>query len=88
MYDYSITGMGHNGFMNQIMQSQQDTDILIKDFENAIAAGYNPNEVRDDIFAKRNLSENDLTYNDKQRLIRKVEAIWQEAQKGGINNEL
>ena len=80
MYDYSISGMGHNGFMNQIMQSQQDTDMLIKDFEEAIAAGYNPNDIRDEIFAKRNVSESDLTYNDKQRLIRKVEAAWKTAQ--------
>ena len=80
MYDFSVSGMGHNGFMNQIMQSQQDTDMLIKDFEEAIAAGYNPNDIRDEIFAKRNVSESDLTYNDKQRLIRKVEAAWKTAQ--------
>lgn len=80
MYDFSISGMGSNGFMNQIIQSQQNADTLIKDFENAIAAGYNPNEIRDEIFAKRNLTEDDLTYNDKQRLIRKVEAAWKTAQ--------
>lgn len=80
MYDFSISGMGSNGFMNQIMQSQQNADTLIKDFEDAIAAGYNPNEIKDEVFAKRHLTEGDLTYNDQQRLIRKVEAAWKSAQ--------
>ena len=34
-----------NGFNMMIMQSQEDTDKLIKAFENAINAGYNPNIV-------------------------------------------
>ena len=76
MYQIGIVGMGKNGFMNQIMQSQQDTDTLIQDFEAAIAAGYNPNDIKQQIFEARGMSEDDLTYNDKQRLIKKIEAAW------------
>ena len=40
---FRISGdFGHpNGFNMMIMQSQEDTDKLIKAFENAINAGYN-----------------------------------------------
>jgi len=77
MYKVGMVGMGRNGFMNQIMQSQQDTDKLIQDFEQYIKAGYNPNAVADKIFQNRGIRETDLTAADKKRLERKVEEIWQ-----------
>ena len=62
------------------MQSQQNVDILIKDFEQAIAAGYNPNVVIEQVFRNRGINENDLTDSDKRRLERKVEQIYQSYQ--------
>lgn len=65
-----------NGFQVMAMQSQEYTDKLIAQFEKAIAAGYNPNTVSDDVFNKVGCRESDLTEFDKNRLKKKVEALW------------
>lgn len=77
MMQVGLTGMGNNGFMNYVMQSQRNTDILIKDFEQLIAAGYNPNTVIDQAFSNRGIKQSDLTDTDKKRLQRKVEELYQ-----------
>ena len=82
MFNMSINGLGENGFVNYILQSQQDTDLLIKDFEDAIRKGLNPNEVEDQIYKARKVNPKDLTINDQRRLKRKVEEIWA-SNKGG-----
>ena len=76
MFNMSVNGLGQNGFVNYILQSQQDTDLLIKDFEDAIRKGLNPNEVEDQIYRARKVNPKDLTINDQRRLKRKVEEIW------------
>ena len=76
MFNMSVNGLGENGFVNYILQSQQDTDLLIKDFEDAIRKGLNPNEVEDQIYKARKVNPKDLTINDQRRLKRKVEEIW------------
>ena len=82
MFNMGINGLGQNGFVNYILQSQQDTDLLIKDFEDAIRKGLNPNEVEDQIYRARKVNPKDLTINDQRRLKRKVEEIWA-SNKGG-----
>ena len=82
MFNMEINGLGQNGFVNYILQSQQDTDLLIKDFEDAIRKGLNPNEVEDQIYRARKVNPKDLTINDQRRLKRKVEEIWA-SNKGG-----
>ena len=82
MFNMSVNGLGQNGFVNYILQSQQDTDLLIKDFEDAIRKGFNPNEVEDQIYKARKVNPKDLTINDQRRLKRKVEEIWA-SNKGG-----
>ena len=82
MFNMSVNGLGENGFVNYILQSQQDTDLLIKDFEDAIRKGLNPNEVEDQIYRARKVNPKDLTINDQRRLKRKVEEIWA-SNKGG-----
>ena len=82
MFNMSVNGLGKNGFVNYILQSQQDTDLLIKDFEDAIRKGLNPNEVEDQIYRARKVNPKDLTINDQRRLKRKVEEIWA-SNKGG-----
>ena len=82
MFNMSVNGLGQNGFVNYILQSQQDTDLLIKDFEDAIKKGFNPNEVEEQIYRARKVNPKDLTINDQRRLKRKVEEIWA-SNKGG-----
>ena len=84
---FKINGdFGHpNGFNMMIMQSQEDTDKLIKAFENAINAGYNPNVVQDEIYRKVGVSPSDLTPEDRYRLTRKVESIYKARYNGGYN---
>ena len=82
MFNMSVNGLGQNGFVNYILQSQQDTDLLIKDFEDAIRKGLNPNDVEDQIYRARKVNPKDLTINDQRRLKRKVEEIWA-SNKGG-----
>ena len=82
MFNMSVNGLGQNGFVNYILQSQQDTDLLIKDFEDAIKKGLNPNEIEEQIYRARKVNPKDLTINDQRRLKRKVEEIWA-SNKGG-----
>lgn len=77
MMQVGIVGMGKNGFMNQIMQSEHDTNKIIKTCEELIAAGYNPNIVIEQACRKNNISMNGLTDSDKQRLVKKVKEIYQ-----------
>ena len=65
-----------NGLQVMAMQSQEYTDKLIEQFEMAIAAGYNPNMVYEDVFSKVGCSEADLTDFDKVRLQQKVESMY------------
>lgn len=83
MYNFGINGIGTNGFMNQIMQSSSDADLLIKDFENAIKAGYDPNDVKDSILKQRGIKESDLTDSDIARINRRVEKIYESHLRGG-----
>lgn len=62
-----------NGATGMIMQSQQDTDMLIKDFKQVILQGFDPNDVADIIFEQRNIDPADLLPHDKKRLVREIE---------------
>lgn len=76
MYHIGISGMGCNGFMNQIMQSQQDTDKLIKEMEdiNAIT-GMSGSDAFIKALRNTQLDFDDLTYTDRNRVYRKVEEL-------------
>lgn len=65
-----------NGAQVKVMQSQEYTDQLIKEFEEAIAAGYDPNEVTSEVFEKVGCTSADLTDFDRQRLRATVENIY------------
>lgn len=64
-----------NGFNAMIMQSQQDTDKVIRELEVAVEAGYNPNIAFSQVLERCEVRERDLTDFDRQRLKRKVEQI-------------
>ena len=76
MMKIGLTDMGKNGYMNYIMQSQQNVNTIIKDFENALSAGCDPNLVLQQVFEKRGIKEYDLTTTDKKKLERRVQEIY------------
>lgn len=65
-----------NGVQGMIMQSSENADNVIADFEEAIAKGYNPNFIIDQILENRGLTEADFTDSDILRINRKVESIY------------
>lgn len=65
-----------NGMQTMIMQSQENLERVLPDFEAAIAAGYNPNDVKDQIFQKYNFTESDFTDFDAKTLVSKVEQMY------------
>lgn len=65
-----------NGMEVMIMQSSENADKVIADFEEAIAKGYDPNKVIDQILTNRGLKESDFTDSDIKRINRRVEAIY------------
>lgn len=67
-----------NGFQTMVMQRQMDLDNIIRDFEAAIAAGYNPNanEVQSQILNKYSISK-DLTLSEMNYIESRVEKIYQ-----------
>lgn len=76
MFHVGIGNTGSvNGFSVMIMQSQQDTDRVIKELENAARAGYNPHMVFSQVLDECRVREKDLTDFDKQRLKRKIDEI-------------
>jgi hypothetical protein len=65
-----------NGIDTMIMDSSQNADNVINDFEKAFMAGMNPNNLLTEILDNRNLTVNDFTDQDIQRVNRKVEQIY------------
>lgn len=72
-----------NGAEVMIMESSMKADNVIHDFEQALAAGMDPNQVIDKVLKDRHYSESDFTDVDINRINRKVEAIY----KAVNNNE-
>lgn len=59
-----------------ILQSNENLEKVLPDFEDAIFRGKNPNDVKDEIFAKYHITDEDFTNSDAQLLIQKVEAMF------------
>jgi hypothetical protein len=74
MLKVGISG-GPSPFSMMIMQSQQDADLVIKELEAAVQAGYNPNMVFSQVLDRCNIKEKNLTDFDRQRIKRKVEQL-------------
>ena len=72
---FRISGdFGHpNGFNMMIMQSQESTDNVIKSFEQYLNAGFGIEAALTQAYMENNVSENDLTDFDKERIKRKIE---------------
>ena len=65
-----------NGADVMIMESAANLDKVLPDFEEAIRAGLNPNDVKDEIFSRYNISDADFTQMDARKLQRRVEEIY------------
>jgi hypothetical protein len=62
-----------NGMQAMIMQSQESADNVIKSFEQYLSAGFGTEAALTQAYMANNVSENDLTDFDKERIKRKVE---------------
>ena len=73
-----------NGFQAMVMQQQQDADILIACFEEAIAAGLNPTQaqVQNQIFNACNIDPEDLDDFNFRRVEKKVQEMWESRNNG------
>lgn len=60
----------------QILQSHENLQKVLPDFQAAIDAGYDPNLVKDQIFAKYHITDSDFMDSDARKLIRQVEAMY------------
>jgi hypothetical protein len=65
-----------NGMQAMVMQSQENLYRVLPDFEAAIAAGYDPNDVKAQIFRKYGITEDDFTDFDAKTLVSKVEQMY------------
>ena len=71
----SGAGSGCSPFEMYIMQSDLDTDKVIESLESAMANGYPSDEALSFALAENGVDPNDLTYFDKDRIKRKIEAL-------------
>ena len=62
-----------NGAQAMIMQSQESTDNVIESFEQYLKAGFGIEAALTQAYMENNVSENDLTDFDKERIKRKIE---------------
>lgn len=62
-----------NGMQSMIMQSQESADNVIKSFEQYLNARFDANTALTQAYMVNNVSDNDLTDFDKERIKRKVE---------------
>lgn len=65
-----------NGMQAMAMQSQVDTDAVIASFEEYINAGFPAAIALAQAFTVNKVSESNLTDFDKERINRKVEALY------------
>lgn len=76
MLQIGITGMGRNGFMNHIMESEIEVNKLIRATEELYNAGCPFYAVLNEACKSTQVSLNNLTDTDKQKLNRKIEEIY------------
>lgn len=69
---YACNGL-LNGAQAMIMQSQESADNVIKSFEQYLSAGFGIEAALTQAYMENNVSENDLTDFDKERIKRKIE---------------
>jgi hypothetical protein len=76
MLDISFNPMGPSPMSMYVMQSEMDTDKVIRTFEQALQMGYNPGDAMIAAMQQNNVRESDLTAFDIDRLNRRIEAAY------------
>ena len=59
------------------MQSELNVERCLSLFQQAIEQGYNPNDAKESIFNALEITDNDFTDTDAERLIEQVEKMYQ-----------
>lgn len=77
MMQVGLVGMGRNGFMNAIMQDEQDTKAIIRTCEQLIEAGYVPETAIDKACDFCNINFDRMLSSEKAKIRKKVEEIYQ-----------
>ena len=77
MMQVGLTNIGRNGFMNAIMQDEQDSKAIISTCEQLIAAGYVPDTAINKACDSCNISFDSILSNEKAKIRKKVEEIYQ-----------
>lgn len=72
----SITGLG-SAFDCYMMNSYHEANKVIKLFESAVAQGYNPVEVEQEVWNKAGVDPATLLDTDKKRIQLRVNEIWE-----------
>lgn len=67
-----------NGYDAMVETHLESYDVVMEQFERAIEAGYNPNNVKADCFKKAGIKEEELTDSQKKRLITDVEKLYKQ----------
>ena len=86
MFEFGISGMGSNGFMNMVMQNDVAVQEAFAEFEETLRdaeVAISPILVFQNILEEKGIKEKDLTYADKQRMKRIIEKV----SAGGFYNE-
>lgn len=65
-----------NGIEAMIMDSDEKADKIVKDFEEIMKNELSPYAALDQAFARNNVTEDDFTDFDLERINRKVNAIY------------
>lgn len=76
MFDIGFNPMGPSPMAMYVMQSEMDTDNVIRTFEQALAAGYNPGDALNTAMQVNGVRQENLTFLDAERLNRRVEAAY------------
>lgn len=70
------SGNSVNGFKTMIMQSSENVDTVVNDFEKALAAGLDPNAALRKAMDDNHLTDDDFTNSDINRVNKKIEEIY------------
>ena len=80
MMQVGLTGMGRNGFMNAIMQNEQDTKAVVETCEQLVAAGYTPENAIEHACCFCNVKFDRILSSERAKIRQRVEEVYQSKQ--------
>lgn len=70
-----------NGVESRVMESNDAATRIIQAFKYAIEEGFNPEDVEQEIYRKLNIDPEDLTWYDKEIILREVNEMIKEKER-------